>query len=140
MEEQSEFGAEIGKKIEHAGYERYIISRNPKRYDEDGDELDDDEVDEQADIDAASRNPYHEIRLEGELYALKTRLSLLNLVGRRAPSTVNIRGQPAESPLYVRSIPLKYLKWDGAASMRDDASREKDFMECEAFTDKAARR
>ena len=57
----------VYQKIEHAGYERYIISRNPKRYDEDGDELDDDEVDEQADADAAARNPYNEIRLEGEL-------------------------------------------------------------------------
>ncbi|KZF26301.1 hypothetical protein L228DRAFT_279527 [Xylona heveae TC161] len=52
------------RKIEHAGYERYIINRNPPRFDEDGDELDDDDVDEQADANAAEENPYSDIRLE----------------------------------------------------------------------------
>lgn len=53
------------KKIEHAGYHRYIISQNPKRYDEYGDELDDDDEDERADAEAAEENPYNEVRLEG---------------------------------------------------------------------------
>lgn len=52
------------QKIEHAGHERYIISRNPPRLDEDGYELDDDEVDEEADAAAAESNPYAEIKLE----------------------------------------------------------------------------
>lgn len=53
------------QRITHAGYQRTILRRNPKRYDEDGDELDDDEVDEEADIDVARRNPYSHIKIEG---------------------------------------------------------------------------
>ena len=52
--------------IEHAGHYRDILRRNPKRYDEDGDELDDEDVDEEADARAAEENPYAEIRLESE--------------------------------------------------------------------------
>jgi hypothetical protein len=54
------------QEIEHAGYKRYILSRNPPRLDEDGDELDDDEIDEEADIAARAENVYGEIRLEGK--------------------------------------------------------------------------
>lgn len=77
------------RKIEHAGYERYIISRNPKRYDEDGDELDDDEVDEQADADAAARNPYNEIRLEELLAPLSSAADLPNHVSLSVPYLSN---------------------------------------------------
>ena len=55
----------VMQRIEHAGHKRYIIHRNPRRYDEDGNRLDEDEVDEQADADAAARNPYGDIRLRG---------------------------------------------------------------------------
>lgn len=40
------------------------MRRNPKRYDEYGDELEDDEEDEQADAAAAESNPYSDIKLE----------------------------------------------------------------------------
>lgn len=53
------------QRITHAGYKRAILKRNPRRYDEDGDGLDDEEIDEQADSDAAALNPYSHIRLEG---------------------------------------------------------------------------
>lgn len=56
------------QKIEHAGYTRYILERNPKRYNEYGDELEDTESDAEADADAEDENPYAGIRLEGELY------------------------------------------------------------------------
>ena len=56
----------IRQNIEHAGYHRDILRRNPKRYDEDGDELSDDFTDEEADARAAEDNPYAEVRLEGE--------------------------------------------------------------------------
>ncbi len=56
----------IRQSIEHAGYHRDILRRNPKRYDEDGDELSDDFTDEEADARAAEDNPYAEVRLEGE--------------------------------------------------------------------------
>lgn len=55
----------VEQKVEHAGYRRSIIKRNPRRYDEDGEELDDDDDDSQADAEAASQNPYSEIKLEG---------------------------------------------------------------------------
>ena len=48
----------------HAGYERRIISRIPKRYDEYGDELDADDVDEEADSAVAETNPYEGVKLE----------------------------------------------------------------------------
>jgi hypothetical protein len=54
------------QEIEHAGYKRYILSRNPPRLDEDGDELDDDEIDEEADAAARAENVYGDIRLEGK--------------------------------------------------------------------------
>lgn len=50
----------------HASFRRNIIRRNPKRYDEDGDELDTDDEDKQADAEAAQGNPYAEIKLESE--------------------------------------------------------------------------
>lgn len=56
--------------IEHAGYQRNILRRNPMRYDADGDELDDEDSDAEADARAAEENPYAEIHLEGEITAL----------------------------------------------------------------------
>jgi hypothetical protein len=53
------------QKIEHAGYTRYILQRNPRRYNEYGEELEDDESDAEADADAEEENPYANIRLEG---------------------------------------------------------------------------
>ncbi|MCJ1243705.1 hypothetical protein MMC30_000902 [Trapelia coarctata] len=64
------------RKIEHAGYHRYIISQNPRRYDEYGDELEDDEEDERADAEAAEENPYNDVRLE-ELFMPLTAASEL---------------------------------------------------------------
>ena len=40
------------------------MSRNPKRYDQYGDELEEDDEDEQADAAAAEDNPYSEIKIE----------------------------------------------------------------------------
>ncbi|KAI4194502.1 MAG: hypothetical protein LQ348_002634 [Seirophora lacunosa] len=51
------------RKIEHAGYHRDVISRNPHRYDDDGEKLDEDDDDEAADIAAAEVDPYHGILL-----------------------------------------------------------------------------
>lgn len=54
------------QKIEHAGYPRYVLDRNPKRYNEYGDELEDSESDAEADADADDENPYTGIRIEGK--------------------------------------------------------------------------
>ncbi|KIW67572.1 hypothetical protein PV04_06812 [Phialophora macrospora] len=59
------------QRIEHAGYTRYILQRNPIRTNEDGDELEDDESDAEADADAEAENPYAGIRLEELLCPLK---------------------------------------------------------------------
>ncbi|KAL4814027.1 RXT2-like protein [Aspergillus spinulosporus] len=59
------------QKIEHAGYTRYILNRNPVRYDSEGDELDDDDEDSEADAAVAEENPFSEIALEHFLCPLK---------------------------------------------------------------------
>ncbi|MCJ1395178.1 hypothetical protein MMC18_008059 [Xylographa bjoerkii] len=66
------------RKVEHAGYYRFILHRNPKRYDEYGDELDDDEVDERADAEAAESNPYGDVKLEELLMPLTSAAQLSN--------------------------------------------------------------
>ncbi|KAK6380908.1 hypothetical protein LTS17_005109 [Exophiala oligosperma] len=59
------------EKIDHAGYSRYILDRNPKRFNEYGDELEDSESDAEADADAEDENPYSGIKLEELLCPLK---------------------------------------------------------------------
>lgn len=56
------------QRIEHAGYQRDIISRNPPLIDEDGYEVDSDDDDEraQAAIAAATElDPYSGVKIEG---------------------------------------------------------------------------
>lgn len=54
------------QRIEHAGYHRYILQRNPPRYDADGDivEVDDEYEEEEDDIEPVEENPYGDIQLE----------------------------------------------------------------------------
>ncbi|EXJ82065.1 hypothetical protein A1O1_08134 [Capronia coronata CBS 617.96] len=59
------------QKIEHAGYTRYILERNPRRYNEYGDELEDSESDTEADADAEEENPYSGVRIEELLRPLR---------------------------------------------------------------------
>ena len=47
------------------GHERYVISRNPVRYDQEGFELQSGDDDDEADALAAEEDPYHEVKLEG---------------------------------------------------------------------------
>lgn len=61
------------QKIEHAGYTRYILHRNPPRYDSDGEEIDgDEEPDTEAEAEAVEDNPFAGIALERRLYSLPT--------------------------------------------------------------------
>ena len=53
------------KHITHAGYQRQILERNPKRFNGCGDELEDSESDADADADAEDENPYADVKLEG---------------------------------------------------------------------------
>ncbi|KAJ5583657.1 hypothetical protein N7535_002277 [Penicillium sp. DV-2018c] len=61
----------VEQKIEHAGYTRYILQPNPTRYDSEGDELDEDDEDFEADAAAAEENPFSGIALETLLCPLK---------------------------------------------------------------------
>ncbi|KAJ5660789.1 uncharacterized protein N7484_000161, partial [Penicillium longicatenatum] len=59
------------EKVEHAGYTRHILQRNPIRYDSEGDELDEEDEDSEADTAAAEENPFSGIALETLLCPLK---------------------------------------------------------------------
>lgn len=52
------------ERVNHAGYDRDIVARNPRRYNNYGDELEDSESDADADADAEEENPYADVRLE----------------------------------------------------------------------------
>jgi len=55
----------IPQRIDHAGYKRYILQRNPARFDPDGDIVEpDDEYDDEDDLEAVEENPYANIQLE----------------------------------------------------------------------------
>jgi hypothetical protein len=55
----------IAQRIEHAGYHRSILQRNPPRFDQDGDIVEvDDEFDEDDDLEVVEENPYGNIQLE----------------------------------------------------------------------------
>ncbi|KAH7414195.1 RXT2-like protein [Phaeosphaeria sp. MPI-PUGE-AT-0046c] len=65
------------KRIEHAGYKRYILQRNPPRYDPDGDIVEpDDEYDDEDDLEVVEENPYADIRLEQLLAPLTSAADL----------------------------------------------------------------
>ncbi|KAJ5370186.1 uncharacterized protein N7496_006278 [Penicillium cataractarum] len=59
------------EKIDHAGYTRHILQRNPIRYDSEGEELDEEDEDSEADAAAAEENPFSGIALETLLCPLK---------------------------------------------------------------------
>ena len=52
------------QRIEHSGYNRFILHQIPVRYDDYGFELDEDDEDEDADKEAALKNPYSEVTIE----------------------------------------------------------------------------
>ena len=54
------------QKVEHAGYTRHILQPNPTRYDSEGDELDEEDEDSEADVAAAEDNPFAGIALESK--------------------------------------------------------------------------
>jgi hypothetical protein len=55
----------LPQRIEHAGYRRHILQRNPPRFDPDGDIVEpSDEYEDEDDLEAVEENPYADIRLE----------------------------------------------------------------------------
>ncbi|KAJ6150806.1 hypothetical protein N7470_007400 [Penicillium chermesinum] len=59
------------EKVEHAGYTRRILKRNPIRYDSEGDELLDDDEDSETDTTITEENPFAGVVLETLLCPLK---------------------------------------------------------------------
>ncbi|KAH8731168.1 RXT2-like protein [Phaeosphaeriaceae sp. PMI808] len=67
------------KRIQHAGYQRCILQRNPARYDPDGDIVEqDDEYDEEDDLEAVEENPYANIQIKNLLAPLTSAADLPN--------------------------------------------------------------
>ncbi|KAH6615299.1 RXT2-like protein [Boeremia exigua] len=65
------------KRVEHGGYRRYILQRNPPRYDPDGDIVEpSDEYEDEDDLEAVEENPYADIRLERLLRPLTSAADL----------------------------------------------------------------
>ncbi|KAJ4985709.1 rxt2-like protein [Stagonosporopsis vannaccii] len=76
------------KRIEHAGYRRYILQRNPPRYDPDGDIVEpSDEYEDEDDLEAVEENPYADIRLERLLRPLTSAADLPNHRSLSVPYT-----------------------------------------------------
>ncbi|KAH7085724.1 RXT2-like protein [Paraphoma chrysanthemicola] len=67
------------KQINHAGYKRSILQRNPPRFDPDGDIVEnDDEYEDENDLEAVEENPYAGIQLENLLAPLTSAADLPN--------------------------------------------------------------
>ncbi|OCK78927.1 hypothetical protein K432DRAFT_444270 [Lepidopterella palustris CBS 459.81] len=65
------------KKIEHAGYQRYILQRNPPRFDPDGDIVEyGDEYEDEEDLTTIEENAYEGIQLENILAPLTSAADL----------------------------------------------------------------
>ncbi|KAF2472010.1 uncharacterized protein BDR25DRAFT_302815 [Lindgomyces ingoldianus] len=65
------------KRIEHAGYYRYILQCNPPRFDPDGDVVEPgDEYEDEDDLSTVEENPYAEIHLENLLAPLTSAAEL----------------------------------------------------------------
>lgn len=108
----------VRQRIEHAGYYRNVISRNPKRYDVNGYRLEDDEEDEEADAAAAEEDPYSGVVLHGTVPSLEF-WWCANIVTLRASRTTDLsRGSPDTSiaigPLYSTNA-----RQHDAGGMRD---------------------
>ncbi|RMZ69207.1 RXT2 [Pyrenophora seminiperda CCB06] len=94
------------KRIEHAGYHRSILQRNPPRYDPDGDVVEvDDEYDEEDDVEPVEENPYGDIQLES-MYPSEGRRRDTNLpykIGLLAPltSAADLPNHPALNVAYT---------------------------------------
>ncbi|KAG9197468.1 hypothetical protein G6514_001536 [Epicoccum nigrum] len=78
------------KRIEHAGYRRHILQRNPPRFDPDGDIVEpSDEYEDEDDLEAVEENPYADIRLERLLRPLTSAADLPNHRSLSVPYTSN---------------------------------------------------
>ena len=68
---------DIIQKIDHAGYQRYIIHQNPPKIDEDGDLVEDDDEDGEGVGSPAEENPFQETKLECTSAAMRRSISAI---------------------------------------------------------------
>lgn len=128
------------QQIEHAGYQRHIISRNPQRFDADGDPLEDDEEDSQADADAVEENPFGEVKLEGTSVA-QTGVPLADKIPlHRTTCTINLGGRPAHAPFALYTILLEESHGDGRRRPPNPTKRKGEPVEDEASVDEVSGR
>ncbi|KAF2648376.1 hypothetical protein K491DRAFT_250189 [Lophiostoma macrostomum CBS 122681] len=67
------------KRIEHAGYQRYILQRNPLRYDPDGDIVEPaDDYEDEDELSVVEEDPYADIKLEELLAPMTSAADLPN--------------------------------------------------------------
>ena len=70
-------GRSYKKRIDYAGYDRYILNENPPRFDDDGDLIDEDEYDpDDQDSDHHNANPWADTKLEDLLAPLTSAAEL----------------------------------------------------------------
>lgn len=120
------------QQIEHAGYQRHIIFRKPQRFDADGDPLEDDEEDSQADADALEENPFGELKLEGTS-VVQTGVSLADKIPLcRTTCTINLGGRPAHAPFALYTILLEESHGDGRRRPPNPTKRKGEPVEDEA--------
>lgn len=103
--------------IEHAGYRRNILRRNPKRYDEDGEELEDEDEDGEADARAAEDNPYADIHLESKQILAISPIQVLIMAINRSTLTSDVSCEPAEPSLAFHPISFIYIDRYGATCL-----------------------
>lgn len=98
------------QEVEHAGYRRSIISRNPPLVDEDGYDIDSDDDEERvqdAIAVAAESDPYSSIRLERRSYMLSiTSLAKGILTLNRTTRSSYLRHRVAHPPHTIATVHL----------------------------------
>ncbi|KAI9674552.1 MAG: hypothetical protein M1817_001890 [Caeruleum heppii] len=101
------------RKIDHAGYKRSILSRNPHLFDDFGDEILAEDADENAELAAAELNPYADIRLEYTLAPLTSAAELPNHPTLSLPyltETLTDMAQQAEDMVHKEKTALWRMK------------------------------
>lgn len=122
--------------IEHAGYRRKIISRNPPLVDEDGYEIDSDEDDERvqdAILATADINPFGGVRLEGPLAVPFA--SVHKLTYSRGSGSLDINRGPGKPPDTFETIHGEEPHRTGGACRRPHAQRKCVLVEGQTLVD-----
>lgn len=132
------------QEVEHGGYRRAIISRNPPVVDEDGYDIDSDDDDERvqdAVAAAAENDPYSTIRLAGASSLLTADLTYTErLTFHRITRPSDLRYRPPYSPHTFPTLHIHRAVESRESRMRLDAQGERSSVESPSLTGKAHRR